>query len=126
MVATQPGSHSRSIITISSANAFVVSTNRAEYCCRKRTLHDEQTDSRSGSPTPASAASRWPGIIRTDMTMPATERYDKLIAEGVAPIRRWGEAEDIGRGVAMLAAGDLPFATGDVLHIDGGLHMRVL
>ena len=60
------------------------------------------------------------------MTAPAAERYDKLIAEGVAPIRRWGEAEDIGRGVAMLAAGDLPFATGDVLHIDGGLHMRVL
>jgi 3-oxoacyl-[acyl-carrier protein] reductase len=127
MLAEPPGPHPRSVITVSSANAFVVSTNRAEYCLSKSAL---SMMSKLFAVRLADAGiccfEVRPGIIRTDMTTPAAERYDKLIAEGVAPIRRWGEAEDIGRAVAMLATGDLPFATGDVLHIDGGLHMRVL
>ena len=65
-----------------------------------------------------------PGIIRTDMTAAAKDRYDKLIAEGLTPIRRWGEPEDVGRTVAALAGGALPFNTGDAFHVDGGLHIK--
>jgi NAD(P)-dependent dehydrogenase (short-subunit alcohol dehydrogenase family) len=65
-----------------------------------------------------------PGIIRTDMTAPARERYDKLIAEGFTPIRRWGEPEDIGRTVVALSERRLPFNTGDAFHVDGGLHIQ--
>jgi NAD(P)-dependent dehydrogenase (short-subunit alcohol dehydrogenase family) len=62
-----------------------------------------------------------PGLIQTDMTEPVRAKYDKVIAEGLLVERRWGAAEDIGKAVAMLARGDLPYATGQVLNLDGGL-----
>jgi len=127
MVAEQPGPHPRSIITVSSANAFVVSINRAEYCMSKSGLSMmNKLFAVRLADAGISCFEVCPGIIHTDMTKDAAERYNKLIAEGIAPVRRWGEPEDIGRAVAMLAAGELPFSTGEGLHIDGGLHMRVL
>ena len=62
-----------------------------------------------------------PGIIRSDMTAGVTAKYDKLIAEGLTLDRRWGEPEDVGKAVAALVRGDIPYATGQVLNIDGGM-----
>jgi NAD(P)-dependent dehydrogenase (short-subunit alcohol dehydrogenase family) len=62
-----------------------------------------------------------PGIIATDMTAAVQEIYDRRIADGLVPERRWGQPEDVGRAVAALLRGDLPHATGSVVHIDGGL-----
>jgi NAD(P)-dependent dehydrogenase (short-subunit alcohol dehydrogenase family) len=62
-----------------------------------------------------------PGVIATDMTAGVKEKYDRMIAEGRMLEPRWGEPADIGRAVAMLARGDLPYATGQVLCLDGGL-----
>ena len=67
-----------------------------------------------------------PGVIATDMTSGVKEKYDGLIAEGAWPIRRWGEPSDIGRAVAAIASGDLPFSTGEVINVDGGFHLRTL
>ncbi|MBD3314875.1 MAG: 3-ketoacyl-ACP reductase [Chitinivibrionales bacterium] len=67
-----------------------------------------------------------PGIIMTDMTSVVKEKYDKLISEGLTPIKRWGYPEDIGRAVVMLAEGALPFSTGEVINVDGGFHLRRL
>jgi NAD(P)-dependent dehydrogenase (short-subunit alcohol dehydrogenase family) len=62
-----------------------------------------------------------PGIIATDMTSAAKEKYDRLIQEGLLLEARWGTPEDIGRAVSVLARGEIPYATGSVLHLDGGL-----
>src|SRR5439155_693322 len=62
-----------------------------------------------------------PGIIATDMTAAVHETYDRRIADGLVPARRWGESDDVGRVVAALVRGDLPYATGTVIHVDGGL-----
>ena len=62
-----------------------------------------------------------PGIIRTDMTAGVTAKYDALIDDGLVPMRRWGEARDIGSAVAALASGSFGFATGSVINADGGL-----
>jgi NAD(P)-dependent dehydrogenase (short-subunit alcohol dehydrogenase family) len=67
-----------------------------------------------------------PGIIATDMTGPVKEKYDKLIADGLTPIKRWGQPEDIGKAVVAIAAGLLPFSTGEVINVDGGFHVRRL
>ena len=67
-----------------------------------------------------------PGVIETDMTAGVKEKYDRLIAEGAWPIGRWGYPEDIGRAVAAIARGDLPFSTGEVINVDGGFHLRTL
>ena len=127
MVAEEAGRHPRSIITISSVNAFVVSINRAEYCMSKTALSMmTKLFSVRLAEHGIACYEVCPGVIRTDMTKDAAVRYDRQIADGIAPIRRWGEPEDIGRAVAMLASGDMPFSTGNALFVDGGLHMRVL
>jgi NAD(P)-dependent dehydrogenase (short-subunit alcohol dehydrogenase family) len=67
-----------------------------------------------------------PGVIATDMTGAVKEKYDKLIAGGLTPIARWGLPDDIGRCVAAIARGDLPFSTGEVINVDGGFHLHRL
>jgi NAD(P)-dependent dehydrogenase (short-subunit alcohol dehydrogenase family) len=67
-----------------------------------------------------------PGIIATDMTGPVKQKYDRLIAEGLTPIRRWGEPSDVASAVATCARGELRFSTGEVINVDGGFHLRTL
>jgi 3-oxoacyl-[acyl-carrier protein] reductase len=67
-----------------------------------------------------------PGIIKTDMTKVVTAKYDKLIADGLTPIKRWGMPEDIGLAVGAIAEGRLDFCTGQVINVDGGFHLRRL
>jgi NAD(P)-dependent dehydrogenase (short-subunit alcohol dehydrogenase family) len=62
-----------------------------------------------------------PGIIATDMTAAVQQTYDRRIADGLVPERRWGQPDDVGRVVAALLRGDLPYATGSVINVDGGL-----
>ena len=67
-----------------------------------------------------------PGIISTDMTAGVQAKYDRLIDEGLTPIRRWGTPEDMARAVAAIASGSFPFSTGEVINVDGGFHLRRL
>ena len=67
-----------------------------------------------------------PGVIATDMTAAVKEKYDKLIEDGLTPIKRWGTPEDVGRAVAAIAGGSFPFSTGEVINVDGGFHLRRL
>ena len=127
MLADKSAAHPRSIIAISSINAFMVGANRGEYCMSKSAL---TMMVKLFAVRLAEAGIRCyevrPGIIRTEMTKPAAARYDKLIAEGIAPIRRWGEPDDVGRAVALLASGELNYSTGEAIHVDGGMHVQTL
>lgn len=115
------------IITITSISAYTASVNRGDYCVAKAAL---------AMLTPLFAARLAehginvyeirPGIIATDMTRPVKEKYDRLIAQGLTPIQRWGTPEDVGRAVAAIAQDLLPFSTGEVLNVDGGFHLRRL
>ena len=67
-----------------------------------------------------------PGIIASDMTAGVREKYDALIADGLTLQPRWGTPADVGRAVAMLARGDLPYSTGSVVMVDGGLTVERL
>ena len=67
-----------------------------------------------------------PGIIKTDMTSAVTAKYDKLIAEGITPTKRWGEPDDIAKIVTSIAGGNFDFSTGQVFNADGGFHLRRL
>jgi NAD(P)-dependent dehydrogenase (short-subunit alcohol dehydrogenase family) len=67
-----------------------------------------------------------PGIIATDMTAAVKEKYDKLIADGLTPIRRWGLPADVAAAVAACAEGRFPFSTGQAIDVDGGFHLRIL
>ncbi|MCI0755573.1 3-ketoacyl-ACP reductase [Teichococcus vastitatis] len=114
----------RCVIFISSANAALASPDRGEYCASKSAVSMlARLFALRLAEAGIAVHEIRPGVIRTDLTAPVSEAYTRRIADGLSPIRRWGEAGDIGRTVAMLAAGDLPFSTGDALHIDGGLHI---
>jgi NAD(P)-dependent dehydrogenase (short-subunit alcohol dehydrogenase family) len=117
----------RSIVTISSISAEFASLDRGEYCMSKTGLSMMvQLFALRLADHGISSYEIRPGIIRTQMTAVAAEKYDRLIAGGLTPIRRWGEPEDIGRAVALLATGQLGYSTGDVIRIDGGLALRRL
>jgi 3-oxoacyl-[acyl-carrier protein] reductase len=110
------------IVFITSVSAEMVSLNRGEYCVSKAGL---------------SMAARLyavrlaehdipvyevrPGIVATDMTAAVRDAYDRRIADGLVPARRWGQADDVGRVVAALVGGHLPYTTGTVVNVDGGL-----
>jgi NAD(P)-dependent dehydrogenase (short-subunit alcohol dehydrogenase family) len=116
------GSHHRSIITITSVSAEVVSINRGEYCISKAGLSMlSKLFAVRLAETGIGVYEVRPGIIRSDMTAVSAARLDELIEQGVAPIRRWGEPQDVGRTVAAAATGRLLFSVGQVLYADGGL-----
>jgi len=112
----------RSIVTITSANAKAASINRGEYCVSKAGL--SMMVKLFAVRLAASGVGVYevrPGVIETDMTAPAKARYDELIENGLTPIQRWGQPEDIARTVATMAQGLLPFTVGEAVHVDGGL-----
>jgi len=113
------------VINVTSISAEVVSVNRGDYCLSKAAL--------------AMATRVWavrlaefgipvydirPGVIASDMTAGVTEKYDRLISEGLTLEKRWGLPADVGRAAAMLVRGDLSYATGQVLRVDGGMTIR--
>jgi len=115
------------LIFVSSLSANTASINRGEYCISKAGL--------------AMASQLWsvrlaaegiqvmelrPGIMATDMTAGVKEKYDKLLAEGIVPQKRWGSPADVGAAVQSILAGHFPFSTGDVINVDGGFHLRRL
>ncbi|AMY07279.1 3-oxoacyl-[acyl-carrier-protein] reductase FabG [Luteitalea pratensis] len=115
------------IVFVTSISADTASISRGEYCISKAGL--------------AMASQLWavrlaehgvqvlelrPGIMATDMTSGVKGKYDALLAEGLVPQRRWGTAEDVGRAVRAVLAGHFPFTTGEVIHLDGGFHIRRL
>jgi NAD(P)-dependent dehydrogenase (short-subunit alcohol dehydrogenase family) len=119
--------HYRSIINISSANSFAASTNRGEYCLSKAaiTMATKLFAVRLGEIGVGVFEIR-PGVIRSAMTSVAQADYDKRIAEGLSPIRRWGTPDDVGKAAAALAGGSFPFSTGEAIHVDGGFHVQRL
>lgn len=110
------------IINVSSVSASVASVNRGEYCISKAGI--------------AMATKLWaarlgefgipvyeiqPGVIRTDMTAGVQEKYDRLFQSGLAIQPRWGEPSDIGKVAAAMATGSMPYSTGQVVMVDGGM-----
>lgn len=115
----------RSIVWIGSANAEIIGEQRADYCISKAAtaMMSKLFAARLAEHEIHSYEIR-PGIIETDMTAPAKERYDAFIAQGGVPLGRWGAPNDVARVVATLARGDLPYCTGIHVDVGGGLHLH--
>ena len=110
------------IINVSSVSATVASVNRGEYCISKAGI--------------AMATKLWaarlgefdipvyeiqPGVIRTDMTSGVEKKYDLLFQNGLAIQSRWGLPSDVGKVAAAMATGSMPYSTGQVVMVDGGM-----
>ena len=115
------------ICNIGSISAYTSSPGRGEYCISKagvammtKLYADRLAEFGIG------VFEIRPGIIATDMTAGAKDKYDKLISNGLTPIPRWGLPEDVAQAVAAIAEGRLDFSTAQVINVDGGFHLRRL
>lgn len=115
------------IVNISSVSAYTSSTLRGEYCISKAAISmvtqlfaDRLADSG------INVYEIRPGVIATDMTSVVKEKYDAMIANGLTPIKRWGQPEDVAKAVWAACSGLLDFSTGEVINVDGGFHLRRL
>lgn len=115
------------IVNVSSISATVASPSRGEYCISKAgvSMATQLWAARLGEFGIPVYEVR-PGIIASDMTAAVKEKYDRLIGQGLCLQARWGMPEDVGKAVAMLARGDLPYSTGQVLMVDGGMTVQRL
>ncbi|MBN1912479.1 MAG: 3-ketoacyl-ACP reductase [Pirellulales bacterium] len=115
------------IINISSISSHTISVNRADYCMSKAGVSMmTRLFAQRLADNGISVFEIAPGVIASDMTASVKEKYDQLIADGLWPIRRWGQPEDIGRAVAAIVSDYFPFSTGECINVDGGFHIRTL
>ena len=110
------------IVNISSVSATVASVNRGEYCVAKAgvSMMTQLFATRLGEYDIPVYEVR-PGIIRSDMTAGVTDKYDKLISNGLTIQKRWGTPEDVGKAVLAIVSGLLPYSTGQVVMVEGGM-----
>ena len=116
-----------SIVNISSCSAYTSSTSRGEYCISKAGVSMITmlfADRLAGEGITVNEIC--PGIIATGMTAAVKDKYDRLIGDGLVPLGRWGQPEDIARAVLALCDGTFGYTTGESFIIDGGMHIRRL
>lgn len=115
------------IVNVSSCSSTVSSTSRGEYCVSKAgismltTLYADRLASEG-----IMVYEVRPGVIATDMTAVVQEKYDKLFAQGIFPIARWGTPEDVAGVVSCLCSDDFCYSTGNYIDVDGGFHIQRL
>lgn len=126
-LATEGRISTAKIVNVNSISSYAVSTNRADYCMAKAAMQmmtwllaDRLAEHDIG------VFEICPGVIASDMTAPVKEKYDRLIADGLTPIRRWGQPDDVARAVSAIASDAFPFSTGERINVDGGFHLRRL
>jgi NAD(P)-dependent dehydrogenase (short-subunit alcohol dehydrogenase family) len=115
------------IVNVTSCSAAVSSTNRGEYCISKAgmsmltLLYADRLARES-----ILVHEVRPGVIATDMTERVQDKYDHMIQEGVFPIARWGQPEDVAGVVSALCSDKFRYTTGNYIDVDGGFHIRRL
>ncbi len=110
------------LINITSISARTASTQRVEYCMAKASLSIMSSSfavklADFGIPV----YEVQPGLIETDMTTVVKDKYTKMAEDGLVLEKRMGKPQDIGRVVASLATGGLPYCTGQIIVPDGGM-----
>ena len=124
--AWQPGCP-RAVVNVTSISSFTASTNRGDYCIAKAGLSMmTKLYAARLAGEGINVYEIQPGVIATDMTGAVKEKYDKLFADGLTPINRWGQPADVGKAVAAIARGGFPYSTGQVFEVDGGFHLHRL
>ncbi len=115
------------IVNISSSSVAVSSVSRGEYCISKAgvamitTLFADRLAAHD-----IQVYEIRPGVIETDMTRVVHKKYSDLIEQGVFPIARWGQPEDIATAVSAFCSDKFIYSTGNYIDLDGGFHIRKL
>jgi 3-oxoacyl-[acyl-carrier protein] reductase len=117
----------QAVVNVTSISAYTVSTNRGDYCVAKAGLAMmTKLYAVRLAEYGIGVFEIQPGVIATDMTEGVKEKYDRMFADGLAPICRWGVPADIGKAVVAVAMGLFPYSTGQVFNVDGGFHIHTI
>lgn len=118
----RPDALFHSIVNVTSSNAVAVAVPRAEYAASKAAaaMVSKTFAVRLGGEG-IHVYDVQPGLIATDMTAPVIDQYESRAKEGLTVLPRIGQPQDMGRIIAALASGKLPYTTGQVISADGGL-----
>ena len=115
------------IVFVSSISAFTASVNRAEYCISKAAVSmSRMVYAQRLAAQNIQVFEIQPGVIRTDMIAKVEKVYEEKIAGGLLPQARMGEPRDIAQVVRAIANGHLDYCAGQIIHADGGFHLRSL
>jgi NAD(P)-dependent dehydrogenase (short-subunit alcohol dehydrogenase family) len=115
------------IVFVGSISSFTASVTRGDYCMTKAAISMAvKLFAARLAPDNIPVFEIEPGIIRTDMIASVASAYEERIAAGLLPQRRMGEPLDVAKAVRAIADGQLDYSTGQVLHVDGGFHLRIL
>lgn len=111
-----------SIVNVTSSNAVAVATPRSEYCASKAAaaMITKSLAVRLG-PENIAVYDVQPGLIATEMTAPVIADYAERAKAGLTLFPRVGQPEDMGKIIASLAAGKLPYTTGQAISADAGM-----
>lgn len=123
----QPPDNYRSIVFVTSVSAEMVSVERAEYCISKAGagMMVQLFAARLAAEGIGVFEVR-PGIIETGMTAGVKDSYTPRIEAGLVPAKRWGYPDDIAEVVLPMVSGQMKFANGAVVPVDGGLSIHRL
>lgn len=115
----------KSIIIVTSIAAEFTFTDRSQYCITKSAL---SMVTKLFAVRLASAGIHVhevrPGLMQTSMTAQVgNAEIEKMFSDGIVPLPRWGQPEDVGRTICSLASGALPYMTGQAVWTAGGLNI---
>ena len=111
------------IVNISSVVALMGNAGQANYCASKAGLIGlTRSCARELARRQITVNAVAPGFIETAMTKDLPEKVrDGLLA--MIPLERLGQPEDVMRSVVFLAGEGAGYITGQVLEVNGGMHM---
>ena len=111
------------IVNISSVVALMGNAGQANYCASKAGLIGlTRSCARELARRQITVNAVAPGFIETAMTKDLPEKVrDGLLA--MIPLERLGQPEDVMRSVVFLAGKGAGYITGQVLEVNGGMHM---
>ena len=111
------------IVNVGSINGQAGQYGQVNYAAAKSGIHGfTKALAQEGAAHGVTVNAIAPGYIDTDMVraVPAPV-LEKIVAK--IPVGRLGKAEEIARGVLFLVSDDAGFITGEVVDLNGGLHM---
>ncbi|MBE1282727.1 MAG: 3-ketoacyl-ACP reductase [Rhodobacteraceae bacterium] len=113
---------SYAIVNVTSSNATAVAEPRSEYAASKAAaaMISKCFAARLGREGIA-VYDVQPGLIATEMTKAVIDTYQKRAEDGLCLLPRVGQPEDVGKVIASLATNKIPYTTGQVISVDGGM-----